>query len=151
MNNFDTLLQLVVLFVPMVFIHFVSDWIFQSHADAVRKHDHFWIRTKHCAIYTLFFLLFFLWMGVSLIGVIIASLVLFVSHHIEDTYKIPYLWAKYIRRPVEMQAEVSGELKAFKGFQAFFSTPIGTLLVITIDQIVHITFLWVVAYIILSY
>ena len=50
----------------LTFIHFVVDWIFQSHAEAMVKHNNPKVRAKHCAIYTAGFvplLLFFIWAG----------------------------------------------------------------------------------------
>src|SRR5580704_673302 len=94
------------LFAVLGFIHFFVDWIFQSHAEAMVKHNNPKIRAKHCLIYTLGFvpLLFFCWhVGALLAWQFVASLViLFVSHFVEDTYLPVFYWAKYIRRPPEM-------------------------------------------------
>ena len=49
------------LFAVLTMIHFLIDWLPQSHAVAMTKHNHAWVRAKHCAIYMLgFFPLFWL-------------------------------------------------------------------------------------------
>src|SRR5277367_347128 len=92
----------VVLFVCLTFIHFVSDFVFQSHAEAMIKHNHAWVRAKHCFIYTMLFWPFFLYIDMTWSKIMAASLVLFLSHFFEDTYYPVFLWAKHIRRPSEM-------------------------------------------------
>lgn len=82
--------------------HFVVDWIFQSHDEAMVKHNNPKVRAKHCLIYTLGFipLLFLMHMSWPLIA--ISLNILFWSHFVEDTYIPVFLWAKYIRRPPQM-------------------------------------------------
>src|ERR1700677_537230 len=128
-------------FALLAFIHFFTDWIFQSHAEAMVKHNNPKIRAKHCLIYTLGFvpLLFFCWhIGALLAWQFVASLlILFFSHFYLDTYHGVFLWAKYIRRPPEMDIE-----NKKSGFVAFIQTTLGKILMISIDQISHLLFLW---------
>ena len=154
-QNLIKLVFPTILFVILTFIHFVSDWIFQSHSEAMIKHDHFWIRTKHCFIYTILFWPFFFWIDLSWSKIIISSLVLFISHHIEDTYLPVFYWAKYIRKPPEMseyseKVKHFGSLDKYIGFKEFNQTTLGKILSIVVDQLVHLSFLWVVAYIIIK-
>jgi len=191
-------------FAILTFIHFFIDWIFQSHAEAMVKHNNPLIRAKHCAIYTSPFILFMIWCGLSWWIVILASLLLFGSHFIEDTYIPVLLWAKYIRRPPEMRWKISVEnepnydgkyfsclrspdgkndedsiriqcgAKSWResimmecnhgalsrkeaqkkldhgGFMEFITTPMGKILMIAIDQIIHIAFLLPIAYMIIA-
>lgn len=155
------------LFAVLTFIHFFVDWVFQSHAEAMIKHNNAKVRAKHCLIYTLGFIPFMWYLHFSWIGWIVCLNVLFWSHFIEDTYIPVYIWAKYIRQPPEMTQptktlintgyayDIGNDLKVKqpeykisapdpkKGFIEFVQTPLGKILMITIDQIIHLSFLWV--------
>jgi hypothetical protein len=144
------------LFAIMAFIHFFVDWIFQSHSEAMIKHNHPWVRAKHCFIYTIGFIPLMCFLKYSFWEWLIALNILFWSHFAEDTYIPIYLWAKYIRRPAEMtepwkenyiRADGSVAFRVHPpdpkhGFGEFIQTPIGKILMITIDQIIHLTFLF---------
>lgn len=144
------------LFAVLAFVHFFVDWIFQSHAEAMVKHNNPKIRAKHCAIYTLGFLPLFYFFNFTWLEWLIGVNVLFWSHFYLDTYHGVYLWAKYIRRPPEMIEPVKtigldGYVfvtppDAYKGFVQFVQTPLGKILMIAIDQISHLSFLWVIVY-----
>lgn len=140
LNNIQYLSQAGGLFAVFTFIHFFVDWIFQIHSEAMVKHNHPWIRAKHCFIYTIGFFPIMFWIGFTGIEFAIASLILFGSHFAEDTYLPIYLWAKWIRKPPEMQEN------PVIGFGEWVKTPLGKILMIVIDQIVHLTFLWPVVY-----
>lgn len=145
----------------LVFIHFFVDWIFQSHSEAMVKHNNPKIRAKHCLIYTLGFVPLFLFCHFSLFEWLFALNLLFWSHFAEDTYVPVYLWAKYIRRPPEMteprkQKGVDGYVTILPpdpkaGFVEFIQTPMGKILMIAIDQIIHICFLLPIAWMIMSH
>lgn len=140
----------------LVFIHFFVDWIFQSHAEAMVKHNNPKIRAKHCLIYTVGFVPFMALFHFSWLEWLIALNILFWSHFGEDTYVPVYLWAKYIRKPPEMNeprkhklvdgyvAITAPDPKA--GFVDFIQTPMGKILMIAIDQIIHICFLLPIAW-----
>jgi hypothetical protein len=144
------------LFSILVFIHFFVDWIFQSHAEAMVKHNNPKIRAKHCLIYTVGFVPFMALFHFSWFEWLLALNILFWSHFAEDTYVPVYLWAKYIRKPPEMTQprKVPGldgyvevappDPKA--GFVDFIQTPMGKILMIAIDQIIHICFLLPIAW-----
>jgi hypothetical protein len=184
----------------LVFIHFASDWLFQSHTEAMAKAKNARIRARHCAVYTLFFLPFLWWTGVSPAWIAGCAVILFVSHFIEDTYAPVYLWMRYIRRPPGMGIRIvrqgskgyyttlgpewlgampvqqdvpisSDDLKdplmeavrlAESGmplpeiedkirrqeFLKFVETPLGKILLIAVDQIIHIAFLIPIAWVI---
>lgn len=137
-------------FAVLGFIHFFVDWIFQSHSEAMVKHNNAKIRAKHCAIYTAGFvpLLSYCWYVGALYGweFIASLLILFVSHFYLDTYHGVYLWAKHIRRPPEM---TSGDARL--GFGLFVQTTLGKILMISIDQISHLSFLWIIVYFVLHH
>lgn len=144
------------LFAVMAFIHFFVDWIFQSHSEAMVKHNHPWIRAKHCLIYTVGFVPLMCFFHFNFWSWLIALNILFWSHFAEDTYVPVYLWAKYIRRPPEMTepwketyTRVDGTVAIKvhppdpkRGFGEFVQTPIGKILMIAIDQIIHLSFLF---------
>ena len=160
MDHLHTLSLAGGLFAVLVFIHFFTDWLFQSHAEAMIKHNHPWVRAKHCLIYTIGFIPIMLYLQFSLVSFLIGINVLFWSHFVEDSYVPVYLWAKYIRKPPQMfepwkeaYVRVDGQT-AFKvhppdfkhGFEQFVETPIGKILLITVDQIFHLAFLWIIVY-----
>ena len=70
----------------LTLIHFVVDWVFQSHAEAMVKHNNAWVRAKHCAIYTVGFVPFMELLHFSNWQWFIATNILFWSHFFEDTY-----------------------------------------------------------------
>jgi len=140
----------------LVFIHFFVDWIFQSHAEAMVKHNNPKIRAKHCLIYTAGFIPFMALFHFSWPEWLLALNILFWSHFGEDTYVPVYLWAKYIRKPPEMtQPRKVPSLDGYvevtapdpkEGFKEFIQTPMGKILMIAIDQIIHICFLIPIAW-----
>ncbi len=149
------------LFSILVFIHFFVDWIFQSHAEAMVKHNNPKVRAKHCLIYTIGFVPFMALFHLSWMEWLFALNLLFWSHFIEDTYFPVYLWAKYIRKPPEMFKPITvtytdGYTKVLPpstrtGFLEFINTPMGKILMIAIDQIIHIAFLFPIAWILMSH
>src|SRR5258708_1007165 len=114
----------------LTLIHFIVDWMFQTHAEAMVKHNHPWVRAKHCVIYTLGFIPFFEVIHFTNWEWFIATNILFWSHFFEDTYLPVFLWAKYIRKPPEM---AYGD--PHLGFIQFIQTTLGKILMIVIDQI----------------
>jgi hypothetical protein len=145
----------------LVFIHFFVDWIFQSHAEAMVKHNNPKIRAKHCLIYTVGFVPFIALFHFSWVEWLFALNLLFWSHFCEDTYIPVFLWAKYIRRPPEMteprkQTGIDGYVSILPpdpkaGFVDFIQTPMGKILMIAIDQIIHIAFLLPIAWMLMSH
>lgn len=157
MNN--TVHQLALaggLFAIFAFVHFLVDWIFQTHSEAMVKHNQPKVRAKHCAIYTLGFFPLMWLLNFEAWEWILGINILFWSHFVEDTYLPVYLWAKYVRRPPEMiEAWKESYLRedgitAFrvhppdpkKGFVEFISTTLGKILMIVVDQIIHLIFLF---------
>lgn len=160
------------LFAVMTFIHFFVDWICQTHSEAMQKHNNAKVRAKHCAIYTIGFVPFLLVFPLPLWKIAVSLNILFWSHFFEDTYIPVYLWAKYVRRPPEMTEPRKGEPYLLidndgganpptmkydvlppdpkKGFLEFISTPLGKILMIAVDQIIHLSFLFPIIYLILS-
>lgn len=134
------------LFALFTFVHFVIDWVFQTHYEAMRKHNHPWIRARHCLIYTSPFIPLLLVLNVNAFWVVVCALVLFLSHFVEDTYIPVYLWAKYIRRVPEIRNAFDSK-EFFR--RVFVNDPLGKILMIAIDQIIHLLFLWVVVIIVM--
>lgn len=196
------------LFAAFTFVHFVIDWVFQSHSEAMVKHNTPGVRAKHCLIYTSPFLPLLWWLGCRPYEIAVSALVLFISHFIEDTYAPVYWWAKHIRKVPGMRHHVvvenpggkvvlmkaepkpdgtlmvvrheftahgstigpnnervwpSGSIEAIlqlvedgdwtpehademleqRGFREFIDGALGKILMISIDQIIHLAFLWV--------
>lgn len=155
MNNINVIATGGGLFAVFCFIHFFVDWIFQSHAEAMVKHNNWKIRAKHCIIYSLGFIPIMFVLDFSISKLLLAINILFWSHFYLDTYHGVYLWAKYIRKPPEMtecwkEAYIREDgLTAFKihapdpkhGFIEFIQTTLGKILMIVIDQISHLIFI----------
>lgn len=144
------------LFAIFTFVHFFVDWILQTHAEAMAKHNNWKVRARHCLVYTVGFVPILWYLHFPFWYFVISVNVLFWSHFVEDTYVPVYLWAKYIRKPSEMTDPhkeliigVDGQ-KTFKvhppdpkkGFIEFISTPLGKILMIAVDQIIHLAFLF---------
>lgn len=153
------------LFAVLTFIHFFVDWVFQSHSEAMVKHNNPKVRAKHCLIYTLGFVPFMWLCDFTVWEYVLSINVLFWSHFYLDTYHGVFLWAKYVRRPPEMveswkeiylREDGSTAFKVHspdpvKGFVEFIQTTLGKILMITLDQISHLIFLWVLVYFAISH
>jgi hypothetical protein len=124
------------LFAVFTFIHFFVDWICQTHAEAMAKHNNPKVRARHCLIYTLGFVPLMYLLNFECWEWIAGLNILFWSHFVEDTYIPVYLWAKYVRKPPEMNTDPK------KGFIEFITTPLGKILMIAVDQIIHLAFLF---------
>ena len=149
----------------LTLIHFVVDWIFQSHAEAMVKHNNPRVRAKHCLIYTAGFVPFMLLLNFNMLEFVAGLNILFWSHFVEDTYIPVFLWAKYIRKPPEMEMprketamDKDGSTSTrvlipdpHAGFIQFVSTPLGKILMIVIDQIIHLLFLLPIAWMALQH
>ena len=145
----------------LVFVHFFVDWIFQSHAEAMVKHNTPKIRAKHCLIYALGFAPLMWLFNFTPLEWFFGLNLLFWSHFVEDTYLPVYLWAKHIRKPPEMteprkQPGVDGYVQVLPpdpkaGFVEFVQTPMGKILMIAVDQIIHIAFLFPIAWLMMRH
>jgi hypothetical protein len=148
------------LFALFSFVHFFVDFVLQTHFEAMNKHNNPKIRAHHCLIYAIGFIPLMIVLNFKLWEFIVGFVVLFASHFYLDTYHAVFLWAKYIRQPPEMTdphkesyLREDGEwaIKVLppdpvKGFVQFVSTPLGKILMIAIDQISHLSFLWILVW-----
>lgn len=124
------------LFAVFTFIHFFVDWIMQTHAEAMAKHNNWKVRAKHCLIYTVGFIPLMWYLNFTTLQFVVGLNILFWSHFVEDTYLPVYWWAKYIRKPPEMKDNPK------EGFIIFIQTTLGKILMIAVDQIIHLAFLF---------
>ena len=131
------------LFALFSFVHFFADWIFQSQREAQNKHKNPKIRAIHCTIYTLFFVPLILILTTVTWKVAVCLSILWISHFIIDTYIPVFLWARYMRKIPELQGDSAKE-----EFVALWQKPVYPILLIAIDQISHLTFLWAVTLVI---
>jgi len=193
MNHADVTARIGAFLSILVFIHFAVDWIFQTHAEAMAKHNNWKVRARHCAIYTTPFIPFLLWIGVPVSLVFASAGILFISHFVEDMYLPVFYWAKWIRRPPSMRWNIEYRIDGprlvdpdgkwtvaiyridqpprtwrediledvavgrisdsmgqnaldKRGFLEFIDGTLGKILMIAIDQIIHIAFLLPVAW-----
>jgi len=127
------------LFSLLTFIHFFADWLFQTDHEAVNKSRNWKIRARHCAIYTIFFIPVILSMSVYGWWLVACLANLYISHFIIDTYLPVYFWAKYFRAMPVFKDET---LTPDEQFRKAWTQPIAPILFITVDQIMHLLFLW---------
>ena len=120
-------------------IHFVIDWVFQSHATAMSKHKDAYVRALHCLLYVTPFVALFGLLHVPPFATANLTGWLWLTHFFEDSYWPVVWWAKHIRRPLE--------LEGLANLRQWFDTPLGKILLIAIDQIIHIVCLLPVAYV----
>ena len=112
------------LFEALFISHLVMDWIFQWNWEATNKSKHLLPLLFHSFIYTLGFIPAFLIYKVNLVWLVL----LFLSHALIDNRKIE-LWL----------------LEKFKGFKREEnSESIWTILIIGIDQVLHLVILAIV-------
>lgn len=152
-------------FALLVFWHFVADWTFQTNKEALAKAKDRSVRFRHCLSYTVMFAVAFMVMGSkgSNWAQLASCAILFISHFVIDSYVPVMLWAKWLRqapqfddvgkktRPQAWQDKVIDSVHYHTdedAFKAFASTPIGLVLMITIDQLFHIAFLLPVAWLV---
>jgi|SaaInlStandDraft_4_1057021.scaffolds.fasta_scaffold00075_5 hypothetical protein len=141
------------LFVPLVFWHFVADWLTQTEKMAEAKSHKFGILALHCLIYSVMFIPAFYLYGLESWEMVLGFLLLYVSHFIGDTYLVVFLWAKYLRRMTSMRipeddgsftgTDVQVPTDIFPNYE-FITTPLlfRPSLVLVIDQLWHLAFLW---------
>lgn len=131
-----------------LFFHFLFDWVFQSHKEAMNKSaggkQGLFYLTKHCLTYSVLFGGLFYLLGMRDTDLAISVGVLFVSHMVEDTYIPVFLWFKWVRR-IGQCVDNPGQFKVW-----ISSSPLGLILLIGVDQIVHMAFLFVPAYLYLT-
>jgi hypothetical protein len=140
------------LFAFLTFIHFFADWVFQSQFEAVNKTKNSLVRARHCTIYTAFFVPAILLIGLTGWQIPVALLTLWLSHYFIDTYVPVFLWARWFRKIPELQKKnlsIKSEHCSFNKdekqvFAELWSQPVYPILFIAVDQIFHLTFLWVV-------
>jgi uncharacterized protein DUF3307 len=128
-------------------IHLIVDFGCQSNQEAMNKHHDARIRARHCLIYTLGFLPVLWLFGLCWWKILIASNILFWSHFGEDTYYPVVMWMKYIRRAPAFVAMTDMKFRwriddaDKRAFRTAIQEPIGTFLMIAIDQAIHLLFL----------
>lgn len=146
----ETLSKLGGIFAVLTFIHFVVDFIPQSHSEAMAKSTNAVIRARHCLVYSLGFIPILLITKISLVGIMLCFSILFFSHFLQDTYISVILWAKYIRKPPQLVGSKNlSKDEVILAFKEWASTPLGILLIVVVDQITHLAFLWPIAWILL--
>jgi len=140
------------LFVPLVVWHFLADWCTQSEYSAEVKHEGNWELTAHCLLYTFLFVPFLYLYGLPLWAKIAAGSILLWSHWTGDRGIPVWLWARYIRKMTCVlnletleRERMTVPKDLFRDGQflntSFYFRPI---LVIVIDQLWHLLWLWAI-------
>lgn len=125
----------------LTFLHFIVDWGFQTHTEAMTKASDWRVRGRHCCVYAVGLILPLLFVLPGTGDRFFALSLLWLSHFAIDTYVPVYVWAKYLRRAPQLQKPPS----ELEGFKALAKEPLGLFLVIAMDQAWHILFLFPVA------
>lgn len=116
--------------------HFFVDWTFQSHKMAIAKSQDARVRARHCAEYTLLF--FPAWacaLNINVFACVAVICILFFTHFFIDSYRPVMWWAKHVRHhPAFDDTRIDDK----SAMIAMMSTPVGAILVITMDQIFHL-------------
>ena len=139
------------IFALLTFWHFVADWLPQSHAEAMAKSSDSHVRALHCAVYTVLMIIpvcFLIQMqhGQSYHSAILYCIfmaILFVSHFYEDTYKPVVWWLKQVRRIPQFENAISDHAAIMNFLE--HSNGLGYILLITVDQLVHIAFVLIIS------
>lgn len=146
----DDLAKIGGLFSIFVIFHFIADWVFQTHHEAINKTKNWKIRVRHCTIYTVLMLgALYATCYITALEFLLYGIILFASHFLEDSYVPVFYWAKYFRQEPELNAtknntwsdEEKTPTNNLVNFKLFASQPIGLILLIVIDQIIHLLFL----------
>jgi len=140
--SIDVVAKIGGIFALLVLIHFVADWVFQSHAEAMAKPKNHWVRARHCLIYTVICCASLMLVNPAWYVIGMSAVILWLSHFMEDTYIPVFVWAKYIRKP--------GPMNNLTDFVVFAESTLGKILLIAIDQIVHLVFMLPVAIMVVS-
>ena len=138
------------LYAPLVFWHFIADWLTQTEKAAQTKSKNMKVLTLHCFIYTMAFVPFFYLYDLSMWMRFVAWPVLFLSHMLGDTYLPVFWWAKYIRKMTynrhyddkrrimhPSQLDINEQ---FLESGMFYKPP----MFLVIDQLWHMAFLWII-------
>lgn len=134
----DKLADVGGIFALLVLVHFVGDWVFQSHLTATTKNRSFVSLMWHSTWYTVWCLTFLMPLeNLDPVRFMCAGCFLLSSHLVIDTYWPLALWAKYLRKMPEPNDPRQKE--------AWISSPMNPILFITVDQIFHMVCLLPVA------
>lgn len=109
------------LLINLIILHFVGDWLLQPDWMGTTKATNWKMRSIHVLIYTLIIA----FSGISWPWLLWIS----TTHWVIDTY-IPLYWITKLRR------DRWGE--SLEKFKQAFSTPHGFVVLVTLDQLLHI-------------
>ena len=132
------------IFALLALLHFLVDWGWQSHDEATKKATCSKCRAVHCLKYSAAMsapLLLLVPGRVALTSMVI----LWVSHFIIDTYIPVFLWAHFFRRPPQLKVDDYLTFDYWGAFKEFSSDPLGRILCLVIDQVLHLVYLIPVA------
>jgi hypothetical protein len=137
------------LFEMLVLVHFIADWIFQSQRQASKKHSDIVALLEHSFYYSLFFTPLILWKFGGLWGSLV-FVILFLSHALFDNRKFE-LWLlkkKGILIWKDAQSKFYPYYLDEDKQQKDIDMGLFWIILITIDQMLHIAVLAFIALII---
>ena len=164
------------LFAVLLFVHFVVDWVFQTHYEAMKKNYDWKARAIHCFVYATGFVPILVLLDLSVWELISAWSFLWWSHFVEDTYIPVVWWMRHVRRIPQIRQAAGKDCQICdrphvikhrgKGHSVSKAddkaciriavmnyckeNPLGLILMIAIDQIIHSIFLWPVVWMVMN-
>lgn len=135
------------LFSIMTLFHFIWDWLPQSEFTAVNKHKNAWIRHVHCSWYSLLMMVTFGFFvrDLNVVQLLILFTFLYITHFAEDTYWLPLMWLKHVRKATNGMGWCNTPNEVIR------HTSVVTILMITVDQVIHLVCLFAACVGVLSF
>jgi len=143
------------LYVPLVFWHFIADWLTQTQTMGEGKsrggEEGSGLLVLHCSIYTAMFIPVLLLYGIAPPNgsFFVSILALFLSHAIGDMGFVVWFWARYMRRMTTgPSAKQVDKLKDFFPPSEVIDARVifRPSLLLVIDQLWHLAWLWLIVY-----
>lgn len=129
------------LFVLFAFVHLVLDYFLRTENEALYKCNNDLACLWHCAIYVWVFMVMFLILGVNPLMNACLTTIIFISHLFSDTSVLLYLWAKYIRKPVQNMTD--------QDYVHYANSQHGQITLAVVDQIIRLFFVLIAAIVII--
>jgi len=141
------------LWVVLVFWHFLADWLTQTEKNAEAKHHGGLVLGVHCLVYSALFIPFFWLYGLHLWEAVMSFIVLYFSHIVGDVGLPVWWWSKYIRKMTytdmgkSIRVPVAFPTDLFRANEPMTTSKLfRPILVIVIDQLWHLAWLWVIVF-----
>ena len=142
------------MFVVAATVHFIVDFLFQTHETAVNKKQNNSVLFRHCSWYAVWVSLAFsaaLFKFGNLyytVGVAAVFGALLISHYYIDNGFLMILWAKYIHKNPRFEGVKSMDEGNKALFEDCLENPFRPTIYIAVDQIMHISVIAIISLVI---